>query len=691
MKDYETKFIRNVTLAGHNGAGKTILTEALLYSAGATNKMGSIENGSTISDYDPEEQKRQMSINLTVNQFEYKKHKVNILDTPGYMDFVAEMASGIYVSENTLFVVSASSGIGVGTEDAWEYSDKFGTHKIVFVNKMDNEHTDFFKILDELKNTFEKIFVPITIPIGSAENLKGVVNVLEGKAYIYKDGKREETDIPSELANKIEEIKTAIIEAAAETDEELMNKYFEEGTLSPEEISKGIVEGIKQNSFVPVLAGAAKKNIGVIELLDFIVKCLPSPEGFTYKTEDDKEIKVSPDGKFVGFVFKSVSDPYAGKLNYFKVIRGELTTATNVINASQDRHEKISHLNVSLGKEHKEVSKLCAGDIGVVAKLDTVHYGDTLSDASEPVKIKRIELPKPIYTVALEADSRKDEEKLGGNIMKLIADDPTLSIKRDAELKQTLLSGMGEIQLEVLVSRLKDRYGVNVKLKEPRIPYRETIEKKAEAQGKYKKQTGGHGQYGDVHIRFEPLPRGSGFEFVDAIVGGVVPARFIPSVEKGLKEALQKGFLAGYPMVDIKATLFFGSYHSVDSSDLAFQVAASLAFKNAMPNCKPVILEPIMKVEVIVPEEYMGDVMGDINNKRGKILGMEAVGKGKQKIKAEVPMAEMTKYPIELRSLARGRGKFTMEFSHYEKVPPHIQEKIIEEAKKWREEEESKK
>ncbi len=686
MKDYETKSIRNLALVGHNGAGKTSFNEALLFNAGAVNKMGSTPSKNTVSDYDPEEQKRQMSISLTVNQCEYKKHKLNIIDAPGYEDFVAEKRSAIYVSENALLLIDATSGIGVGTENAWDYGVKTGTHNLCFINKLDKENTSFPPLVEQLNQTFGANFVPITIPVGEADSFRGVVNVLTQKAYIYDGGKVKEEEIPSEMKDKVEEIRTAIIEAAAETNEALMEKYFEEGTLTPEEISQGIEKGIRNNTFVPVFAGSASLNIGIREFMDFCLQCLPSPEGFSYKTSEEKEISTNEKDPFCAFVFKSTADPFAGQLSFFKVIRGSITGGDSVVNVAKERTEKVNHLSVAKGKEHQEVSRLNAGDIGVLTKAESVGFGDTLCDPSDAVQIKPIELPKPIYTVSMKCASRQDEEKLSGNLAKLIADDPTLSLKRDSELSQTLLSGMGEIQVEILVSRLKTRYSVNIDLHPPRVHYRETIEKTVEAQGKHKKQSGGHGQYGDVHIRFEPLPKGSGFEFVDAIVGGAIPSKFIPSVEKGLIESMQKGFLAGYPVVDIRATLYDGTFHNVDSSDLAFKIAASLSFKTAMGKANPILLEPIMKMEILVPEEYMGDVMGDLNTKRGKILGMDADENKKQKIRAEVPHAEVLRYPIELRSLARGRGSFTIEFSHYEKVPSHIQQQIVEETKKIQEE-----
>lgn len=686
MKDYASTNIRNLAVVGHSGAGKTILTEAMLFNAGAINKMGAVESGSTVSDFDSEEQKRLMGISLTVNQVEYNQMKFNIIDAPGYTDFLGETANAVFACENSMLVVSADTGAGIGTEDAWDYAEKYGSHSMFFINKLDHENTDFMKTVEELKTLFGANIVPITIPVGQAEDFKGVVNVVTNKAYIYNGEKVSVEDVPADLADQVEEYRNALTEAAAETDEALMEKYFEEGALTQEELEKGLSEGIEQNSFIPAFAGSARSNIGVAEMMQFVQASVPGPDGFEYTLNDDETIKVSNDGAFCAYVFKSISDPYAGKLNYFKVIRGELTTSTALVNATQDRKEKLSHIGVSLGKEHSEVSKLCAGDIGVVSKMDDVHYGESLADAATPAIIKPVEFPRPKYTVAVEAENRKDEEKMGGNMKKLIADDPTMIMRRDSEVKQTLVSGLGEIQLDVLIKRIKERYGIGVVCKEKKIPYRETITKKGEGQGKYKKQSGGHGQYGDVHVRFEPGVTGSGFEFVDAIVGGTVPGKYIPSVEKGLRESFERGLLSGNPMIDVKATLFFGSYHSVDSSDMAFKMAASVVIKNIIPKCKPVILEPISKVEILVPESYMGDVMGDLNNKRGRILGMAAAKRGKQKISAEVPLAEMLKYPIELRSIAHGRGKYTIDFDHYARVPAEVQAKIMEDYQKSREE-----
>lgn len=696
MKVYQTDKIRNVALAGHSGAGKTILAEALLHIHGLVDRKGSVENGSTQSDYDPEEKARQTSINATVLPLEEGDYKVNLIDCPGYRDFVGEITNAIRIAELCLIVVDAESGVEVGTEFAWQFAQDYNIPVAFVVNKMDKERADFYSVMESINETFDAHTIPVTLPIGQGEDFKGVVDLLDMKA-VYDEGTQKKfEDIPEDMMEAAKEARQALVEAAAEGSDELTEKFLMEETLSEEEVRQGLREDLQEGRFVPVVCCSADKGVGLAGLMHFIIEECPSPDmrkGFlAAKDMKDPEgetelVKLNPEGPFSGFVFKTVNDDYAGRLSLFKVISGTVSGDCQLLNVGRDNHLKATHVFTLRGKNQIQVDKICTGDIGAFAKLSDVHTGDTLADPKAPKRIySPTRIPAPTVSVSIRAKNKADEDRISMAIHRLLDADPTLRLERDPLLHQTLLNGMGDTHIDVAVNRLKAAAKTEIVTKPPKVQYRETISRKAEAQGKYKKQSGGRGQYGDCHVRFEPLPRGSGFEFKWEIVGGVIPTNFQSSVEKGIREALDKGYLASYPMVDVLAACFFGSYHAVDSSDMAFQVAGSMAFKNAMKDAGPVILEPIMTVRVVVPSEYMGDVMGYLSSHRGRISGNEQQGR-KVEVIAEVPQGEMATFSRDLRSMTQGRSIFEASFSHYEPSPPNVQEKVIEESKKEAEEE----
>ncbi len=692
MKPHGTTEIRNIGLAGHSAAGKTSLAEAILFSQKQTERLGSISAGTTVSDYDPEEIRRQHSINASLIPVEFKNGKINFLDMPGRLDFVGEIKNGIRASDGLVLVVDAEGKVDVGTEFVWEYADEFGVAcRAAFVNKMDKERADFAKVLESLTKAFPVRVVAATLPVGAATGFKGVIDLIRMKFVEEQDRKANVADIPADMTSAAADARAKLVEAAAEGDDELMMKFLEDQPLSEEEVLKGLRGGMRQGRVLPVLCGSSTTLKGIVPLLTFIQDCFPSPlEGSPVEikkneAESPEKMSVRVEGPTALFVFKTVSDPYAGHLSFFKVMGGTVKSESALHNLNRGKSERLMHVLSVCGKKTENIANLPAGDLGAVAKLDSTKTNDTLTEnADAGFLFTPTPLPQPTVQMAVISKEKTDADKIGIGIHRLMEQDPTLHMHRDPQIHQTILSGMGETHLDVAVKRLKEISKVEVELQIPKVPYRETITRKAEGQGKHKKQSGGHGQYGDCWVRFEPLPEGSGFQFEWAIVGGVIPTKFSPSIEKGLIESLEKGVLSRHPTVDLKAICYDGSYHTVDSSDMAFKVAASLAFKNVIPKAGPIILEPIIKATILVPEEFMGDIMGDLNSRRGRILGMTAVGK-RQKIEALVPMSEMFTYSRDLRSRTRGSGTFETTFDHYERVPGEVTEKIVAEAQKEKE------
>jgi len=687
MKVYQTEQIRNLALIGHGSSGKTTLTEALLYATGVTNRQGRVDDGNTMSDFDKQEIARKVSIGTSVIPIEWKDTKFNLLDTPGYFDFVGEVYSALKASESALILVDASASVEVGTEKAWKYTQEYNIPRAIFVNKMDKENVNFNKVLDDIKNTFGDKIIPFTLPIGEAESFKGIVDVIDEVAYEYNGKDSKKVDIPADIHSQIQSIKDQLMEKIAETDEVLMEKYFEGEAFTEEEIKKGIKLAIKNGDLVPLLVGSAEKTMAVDSILNLFKNFMPSPLDMDvnvgYKDQEKVERKLDVKQPFSALVFKTIVDPFVGKLSLFKVLSGKITKDQEIYNSSKEKGEKLGGLFVLRGKNQIEVPEIVAGDIGATAKLQLTQTGDTLCDKSSPIVYDRIKYPEPTLFLAVEPKAKGDDEKISASLTRLTEEDPTFVVNRNTETKQLLIGGQGNMQLAVIVDKLKNNFGVDVNLSKPKVAYRETIKGTASVQGKHKKQSGGAGQYGDVHIRFEPCEEE--FVFAEEVFGGAVPKNFFPAVEKGLRESLEHGVLAGYPVVNVKATLFDGSYHPVDSNEMAFKIAASLAFKKGMEQAKPVLLEPIMRVEILVPEDYMGDIMGDMNKRRGRILGMEPQEDGYQLVIAEAPQAELFEYAIDLRSMTQARGSFRMEFTRYEEVPSNIAEKIIEEAKANRE------
>ena len=693
MKAYTAESIRNIALAGHGGCGKTSLTEALLFNAGAIDRLGKVDEGTTASDYDQDEIKRKISINASIAPCEWKNSKINFIDTPGYTDFVGDVKGAVRIVEGALIVVCAVSGIEVGSESAWEIANQNGIARGFFVNKMERENADFYAVAEALKVRFGNRLVPVWLPIGSQDSFKGYVDLVAMKAVTGSGKQATLGDIPGDMADVVERFREGLVVAAAENDDDLLNKYLEGETLTSEEVAHGLTLGVKAGKVVPVLCGSALRNIGIAGAMDSIIRDFPSPadmppaEGVNPQNEAKEERKASDSEPFSALVFKTLADPYVGKLTYFRVYSGVLKSDSHVFNSTKGDEERIGQVYFLRGKNQEATTEVHAGDIAAVAKLAETSTGDTLCDRSKPIKYVPIEFPAPIYSVAIFAKTKTDEDKLGPGLVKLADEDPTFQYRREVETGETLVSGMGETHVDIIVDRLKRKFGVEVDTAMPKIPYRETITAGAKAQGKHKKQTGGRGQYGDAWVELQPRERGEGFEYVDQVVGGSIPRQYIPAVEKGIREAMDRGILAGFPVVDIRAIVYDGSFHTVDSSEMAFKMAGILAFHAAAEKSNPVILEPIVNVEVIVPEEFMGDVIGDLNGKRGRILGMEQIGDGKQLIRGTVPQSDMQRYAIDLRSIARGRGTFKVEPSHYEQVPAHQAQLIIDQRKKEKAEE----
>ncbi|RMF83549.1 MAG: elongation factor G [Nitrospinota bacterium] len=690
-KDFAIQQVRTIGLLSDGGTGKTSLAEAMLFDAGEITRLGSVVDGSSTMDYDPEELKRQASISASIGHLEWQKHKVFLVDTPGYPNFLTDTYAALRVIDSAIIVISTDAGVRFQTERVWRWAEQRHLPRLLFLNKMDHDRASFAQNLEALTKAFQEIPVPVQVPVGEGAGFRGVIDLIEGKAYIYSDdssGKFTVEEVPAEQASLVEEYREKLIERIAESDDTLLEKYLGEGELSEDEVRSGLRKAVLQGMIVPVLLGSATRNIGIQPVLDFIVAALPSPldrppvEGKALQGEETVTRNPSPEEPFSALVFKTQSDPYAGKLTIFRVFSGKLSSDSSLYNATKQERERIGQIFFLQGKQQVPVGEIGPGDIAAVAKLKVTTTGDTLTDEKAPLLFAPIEFPNAVISVAIAPKSKGDEEKLSTALARLTEEDPTVRISRDEQTKELIVSGLGELHLEVVMDRLRSKFGVDATMKTPRIPYKETIRTSAKAQGKYKKQTGGRGQYGDAWLEVEPLPRGAGFEFVDRIVGGVIPRQYIPAVEKGVREAMEEGILAGYPVVDVRVTVYDGSYHPVDSSEMAFKIAGSLGFKKAVSEANPVLLEPIVRMEVIVPDECMGDVLGDLNAKRGKVLGVEPIGSGQQMIRALVPLAEVLRYSSNLRSMTAGRGTFSMEFSHYEELPAHLMERVIAESKR---------
>jgi elongation factor G len=696
MANFDVSRIRNIAVIAHGGAGKTSLTEALLFVSGSIDRLGSVDSGTTTTDFEPEEIARKITITSSLGFCSWNNHRINLVDTPGFINFIEDTRGCLKAADGAVVIVSAISGVKAETEKIWKYACEYEIPRIVFINKMDKENADFSMAVSELEKSFDAEAVPLQMPIGAGDSFSGIIDVIAMKAITYKTGKAIETEIPPELLTEAQGYRKKLVEKIAESDDVLLERYLEGGELTLEEIIKGIKEGSLTRRFIPVACGSAVKNIGMPQLLDTLVLCLPSPAEMARISpvrgkhpKDGKEVERKVDEKepFSAYVFKTIADPYAGKLSLFRVYSGTLKADSTVLNSTTGTKERIGQVFYLLGKKQVPAQVLGPGEIGVVAKLKETDTGDTLSDDSHPILFEKVKFAEPIISYAIAPKSKGDEEKVSSGLQRMLEEDPTLRFHRDEETKEMLLSGMGQVHLEVTLERLKRKFGVEVVMKTPKIPYRETIKSPAKAQGRYKKQSGGRGQYGDCWIEIEPLSRGGGYEFLDKIVGGVIPQQYRPAVEKGIVETMKEGVIAGYQVIDMRVTLYDGSYHSVDSSEMAFKIAGSMALKKAFLEARPVLLEPIMKVEVTTPDDTLGAVIGDLNSKRGKVQGVEPQAGGNQKISALVPMSEMLTYANQLQSITSGRGLYSMEFFHYEEVPGHLAQKIIaeKEAKKTEE------
>jgi len=691
VKVYSGENIRNVAMVGHGHAGKTSLLSAMLYTAGATQRLGRVDDGSSTTDYDEEEIARKMSIAASPAYVEWGTTKINVIDTPGFNMFVHEARMVLPVVDAAIVVVDGVAGVEVVTQRVWKDCEEYKTPRLIVVNRMDRDRANAERVLESLINAFGRNVIPIELPIGSEKNLSGVVDLVRMKAYTYElggNGKGKETEIPANMRAQVQESHEQLVELVAEGDDKLMEEFFEKGTIPEEDLIPALHNAIREDKLFPVIFSSGLGNVGADRVMDFIVDYTPAPSEHEWVQGEpaasgngDAPKRHETDAEPVSlYVFKTISDAFAGRISYFKVFSGVLKNEAAVQNFSRGSTEKLSHISIMQGKTAVPVTELHAGDIGAVAKLKDTLTGDTLGDKAAPIQYPRVKLPEPAITFAIEPKSRADEDKLGPGIHKLMEEDAMLRFFRDPQTKEFLIAGTGQQHIEVIVSKLKKRYHTEVVLKAPKVPYRETIRAKADVQGRHKKQTGGHGQYGDCKIKMEPMPRGGQFEFVNDIFGGAIPKNFIPAVEKGIKDAAARGYLAGFPVVDFRVILYDGSYHDVDSNDLSFQMAGRIAFKKAMEVAKPTLLEPVMVVEITVPDEFAGSIMGDLNSRRGRIQGMDNKG-GNTVVKAEVPMAEMLTYGVDLTSMTQGRGSFNMEMHHYDTVPGALQEKIIEKAK----------
>ncbi len=672
--------IHNLALVSHCGAGKTSIAEAILFTTGAISRLGKVDDGNTTSDYDPDEVKRKISLNLAMLPCLWKGAKINLIDTPGYSDFVGEVKAAIRVSEGVIIVICAASGVEVGSEQVWSYSEEDNLPRLIFINKMDRENADFYHTVDELRSKFGSKCLPLQLPVGAQSDFQGVVDLLTMKSYIGSPAK--EAEIPSSLKTKVDSFREKLVEAVAEINDTLLEKYLGGEELSLEELGNGLRQGVVTGKIIPILVGSAIQNIGIVQLLDAVHGYLPPPEERDVVIVDDSgkqgTIVPSQEAPLAALVFKTSADPYVGKLTYFRVYTGTIDSNSQVWNATQGKVERIGQLFILRGKTQEPVSQLRTGDIGAVAKLGLTSTGDTLCNRDKPVKIAPIVFPEPAFNESVQPKTKADLDKLGSALSRLGEEDPTLRVHRDADTNETILSGVGETHLEVAAEKMLRKFGVGVMLETPRVPYKETITILTKAEYKHKKQTGGHGQYGHVLLEIEPLPRGSGCEFADRIVGGSIPKNYIPAVEKGVNEAIQEGVLARYPVFDIKTTVYDGSFHPVDSSEICFKIAGAGALKKGLSQGQPVLLEPIMNISITIPENFTGDIIGDLNTKRAKVQGMNPGG-GTNIIDAQIPQAEILRYTIDLKSITQGRGSYTVEFSHYEQVPPPIAQKIIAE------------
>jgi len=683
MKVYDAPNLRNVALVGHAGSGKTQLLASLLFDAGAVNRLGRVDDGTTVTDYDDEEITRKHTLSASLAHAEWNRTKINFIDTPGMANFLSEARASLRVSDGALVVVDAVAGVEVSTEKVWAVAEELEVPRLVVLNRLDRERASLERSLESLRTVFGRTVIPIQLPIGEEKSFRGVVDLVGMTSWTFAtdgSGTPSEGPIPADMESAVSTAREALIEMVAEADDGLMERFFDAGTLTQDELVGGLKRGVLSGRIFPVLCSSAAANIGMQPILDAILTYVPSPAERAIKAGDDVQVAASDSGPVSAFVWKTVADPFAGRITLFRVISGTLKADSTIHNVTRDTSERLGHLVLLQGKTQTNVPEIKAGDLGAVAKLKETQTSDTLADRSVAYRIPAIKFPEPVISYAIEPRSRADEEKISTSLHRLQEEDPSISYTRDAQTKELLLAGQGQSHIEVTVAKLKRRFGVEVNLKLPRIPYRETITAATEAHGRHKKQTGGHGQFGDCKVKFEPLPRGSEFEFVDDIFGGSIPRQYIPAVEKGLQDARLRGYLAGFPMVDFRATVFDGSFHPVDSNELSFKMAASLAFKDGMSRARPTLLEPVMDVEVRAPSDFAGDLMGDLNGRRGRIGGMDTRGTSTI-IRAKVPMSEMLTYEQHLTSATGGRGAYHMEFSHYEEVPSHLHGKIIAAAK----------
>ncbi len=692
MTKYGINEIRNIALVGHGDSGKTSLTEAILYDSKMITRLGNIGQGNTTTDYDPREIKKGITINSAFAFLNWKNCTINIIDTPGYLDFITDTKSSLRVVDNAVLVVCGVSGVEVQTEKVWDFAEEYKIPKTIFINKMDRERADFYRTKDMINKIFGSSAVSVQLPIGKEDNFRGVVDLIKMKAQIYEksNGERpvfKEQEIPQDMKEEVKSYRNQLVEAVAEFDDEILMKYLDGETLSEDEITSCLKIGIRERKIVPILCGSATMNLGIESLMDFVCEYLPSPAEMppvSAKNGDnttEELIENITDAPFSAIIFKTIADPYVGNLTYFRIYSGKLSGDSSILNSSKNVENKVGKIYKMQGKNQNIISEICAGNIGAVAKLKNTTTGDTLCDKNKPVIFEKIEYPEPIMLLAISPKTKGDEDKLSTALSRITDEDPTVKVYRDDDTGETILAGMGESHLDVVIDTMHSKFGVEVDRTTPKVGYKETIRKNVKIEGKYKKQSGGRGQYGHCWLELKPLGRTKGFEFEDKIVGGVIPRQYRPAVEKGVIGAMKTGVLAGYPTIDMKAIVYDGSYHPVDSSEMAFKVAGSMAFKKGAVKADPVLLEPIMDIEVLVPKEYMGDIIGDLNSKRGKIMGMEETIKGKQMIKAKIPQAEIFKYAIDLRSMTQGRGNFFLKFSHYEEVPANIAQEIIEKAK----------
>ncbi len=689
MSKYESNSLRNIAIVGHGATGKTSLCESLLFVAGKTDRQGRVDDGTSSMDFEPEEQKRRISISAATNFFEWEKHKITILDTPGDSNFSYDTRNCLRVADGAVVVIDAVGGVEFQTEKVWEYADEYKLPRIVYISRMDRERADFFASIETIKSRLGKKATPVFLPIGKEDNFKGVIDLIAKKALIFDGagGKYKSADIPADMKDIVDKYRENMVEDIAESDEKLMDKYLDAGELSEDELKAGLKKGVTSLSLLPIACGSATKNIGIAPLIDLVINALPSPVERGLVTgkkpgKDEAETRIPEESApFSALVFKTIADPYAGRLTLFRVFSGTVSSDSTFYNSSRKITERFGNIFFLEGKSQKPVESLVPGDIAAVAKLKETTTGDTICNEKAAIIFEKVVPPPPIMSFAVAPKSRGDEDKIVSSIHRIIEEDPTLTFRREEQTKEMILSGMGQVHIEVSIEKMKRKFGVELTLKTPKVPYKETIKGKTNVQGKYKKQSGGRGQFGDCWLDIEPLPRSGGYEFADKIVGGVIPQQYRPAVDKGIVEAMAEGVLAGYPVVDLRVSLVDGSYHTVDSSEMAFKIAGSMGFKKGVLACQPVLLEPIVNIDIEIPDEYMGDVIGDLNGRRGKVLGMESKGPNRI-IKGQVPLAEILRYAPDLRSMTSGRGTFTYEHSHYEEVPPFIAEKIIAESKK---------